>query len=147
MTSPVISTTGLRTSSLIGNRVILNGVPSPWLNVKIGVHRGSVLSHVLFLIYVYSADDGLTCEVSKFSDGSKIGGKVTTIQDKEALESSLRRALVTHGRRRRRLPRAVTWPRARRQPHARCTACGLGRVLLRLPPAWTSSSFLPQSLC
>ena len=72
-------------------RVVINGASSPWLNVKSGVPQGSVLGPVLFLIYVNDLDDGLMCKVSKFADDTKITSKVTTSQEKEALQSDLDR--------------------------------------------------------
>ena len=72
-------------------RVVINGVSSPWLSVKSGVPQGSVLGPVLFLIYVNDLDDGLTCKVSKFADDTKISSKVITTQDKAALQSDLDR--------------------------------------------------------
>ncbi len=51
--------------------VVINGAPSPWLNVKSGIPQGAVLGPVLFLIYVNDVDDGLTCKVSKFVDDTK----------------------------------------------------------------------------
>ena len=70
-------------------RVVINGVSSPWLNVKSGVPQGSVLGPVLFLIYVNDLDDGLMCKVSKFADDTKITSKVTSTQEKKALQSDL----------------------------------------------------------
>ena len=72
-------------------RVVINGVSSPWLNVKSGVPQGSVLGPVLFLIYVNDLDDGLMCKVSKFADDTKLTSKVITTQEKEALQSDLDR--------------------------------------------------------
>ena len=70
-------------------RVVINGVSSPWLNVKSGVPQGSVLGPVLFLIYVNDLDDGLMCKVSNFADDTKITSKVTSTQEKKALQSDL----------------------------------------------------------
>ena len=70
-------------------RVVINGTSSCWLDVKSGVPQGSVLGPILFLIYINDLDDGLLCKVSKFADDTKIAGKVTTTEEREALQSDL----------------------------------------------------------
>ncbi len=82
--SQVTFTIGLWTGFLCGNRVVLNGVKSNWLDVRSGVPLGSVLGHMLFLVYVNDIDDEFTCKVSKFADDTKIDNKVTTTLYEEA---------------------------------------------------------------
>ncbi len=53
-------------------RVVINGISSGWRGVKSGVSQGSLLSPVLFLIYVNDLHDGLTCKVYKFADDTII---------------------------------------------------------------------------
>ena len=67
--------------------VVINSKSSNWRDVKSGVPQGSVLSPILFLIYVNDIDEGLICMVSKFADDTKITSKVTTIANKLQFQS------------------------------------------------------------
>ncbi len=69
--------------------MVINGVSSGWREVKSGVPQGSVIGPVLFPIYVNDLDDGLTCNVSKFADDTKIASKVISTRDKKFLQKDL----------------------------------------------------------
>lgn len=43
----------------------------------------------MVLIYVNDIDKGLACKISKVADDTKIGSKVATTLDEEALQSDL----------------------------------------------------------
>ena len=50
--------------------VVINGKEWEWHNVNGSVSQGSVLSSLLFVIYING--EGINCKMSKFSDDTKI---------------------------------------------------------------------------
>ena len=56
-----------------------------------GVHQGSVLGPILFLIYINDLDDSITSNVRKFADDTKLFRKVNTDGDKQHLQNDLDR--------------------------------------------------------
>ena len=70
-------------------RVVINGEASDWLQVSSGVPQGSVLGPLLFLIYINDLDCGITSNISKFADDTKVGGKALTNGDCEVIQRDL----------------------------------------------------------
>jgi len=75
-------------------RVVLNGVESDWTDVTSSVVQGSVLGPVLFLIYINCIDLSIRAHdedifVSKFADDTKLGRKITSVNDSVSLQRSL----------------------------------------------------------
>ena len=70
-------------------RVVINGEASDWLQVSSGVPQGSVLGPLLFLIYINDLDRGITSNISKFADDTKLGGKALTNGDCEVMQQDL----------------------------------------------------------
>ena len=60
-------------------RVVLNGKNSSWANVKAGVSQGSILSPLLFLIYINDLSDNLSTNVKLFADDTSLFAVVHSI--------------------------------------------------------------------
>lgn len=72
-------------------RVVLNGKYSSWQDVISGVVQGSCLGPLLFLIFINCIDEAapLLTILRKFADDTKIGQKINSDHDRQALQSSL----------------------------------------------------------
>ncbi len=70
-------------------RVQVNGVKSGWTRVSSGVPQGSVLGPLLFIIYINDLDRGVTSDVSKFADNTKIGRLIRSDRDASVMQEEL----------------------------------------------------------
>ena len=60
-------------------RVVLNGVDSPWEEIQSGVPQGSVLGPLMFLIYINDLTDNISANIKLFADDSSLFIKVRDI--------------------------------------------------------------------
>ena len=58
-------------------RVVLNGQCSSWMDVQAGVHQGSILGPLLFLIYIDDVPDNLVSNPKLFADDTSLFSTVT----------------------------------------------------------------------
>ena len=64
-------------------RVVVDGEVSSWKPVLCGVPQGSVLGPIFFLIYINDLEEGVTGNILKFADDTKLFRKVKKIGDKQ----------------------------------------------------------------
>ena len=70
-------------------RVVVDGEVSSWKPVLSGVPQGSVLGPILFLIYINDLEEGVTGNILKFADDTKLFRKVKEIGDKKILQDDI----------------------------------------------------------
>ena len=70
-------------------RVIVDGEVSSWKSVLSGVPQGSVLGPILFLVYINDLEEGVTGNILKFADDTKLFTKTKEIGDKQNLQDDI----------------------------------------------------------
>ena len=64
-------------------RVVVDGEVSTWKSVLSGMPHGSVLGPILFLVYINDLEEGVTGNILKFADDTKLFTKNKEIGDKQ----------------------------------------------------------------
>ena len=70
-------------------RVVVDGEVSSWKSVLIGVPQGSVLGPILCLVYIDDLEEGVTGNILKFADDTKLLRKTKEIGDKQKLQDDI----------------------------------------------------------
>ncbi len=83
--------TRLKIGSLGGNRVVINGKASKWVNVASGVPQGSVLGLLMLIIYINDLDCDIVSKLVKFPDDTKLGNRADTLENVSNIQTDLNR--------------------------------------------------------
>ena len=70
-------------------RVVVDGEVSSWKSVLCGLPQGSVLGPILFLLYINGLEKGVTGNILKFADATKLFTKTKEIGDKQKLQDDI----------------------------------------------------------
>ena len=70
-------------------RVVVDGEVSSWKSILSGVPQGSLLGPILFLVYINDLEEGVTGNILKFADDTKLFRKVKGIGDKQNLQDDI----------------------------------------------------------
>ena len=70
-------------------RVVVDGEVSIWKSVLSGVPQVSVLEPILFLVYIDDLGEGVSGNIFKFADDTKLFTKTKEIGDKQHLQDDI----------------------------------------------------------
>ena len=69
--------------------MVVDGEVSGWKSVLSGVPQGSVLGPILFLVYIDDLEEGVTGNILKFANDTKLFRKTKEIGDKQKLQDDI----------------------------------------------------------
>ena len=72
-------------------RAVISGTESGWRPITSSIPQGSVLSPVLFNIFISGRDEGIESSLSKFADDTKLGRVADTPQGCTTIQENLDR--------------------------------------------------------
>ena len=75
-------------------RVVLNGQRFSWTDALDGVPQGSILSQLLFFVYINNLSDGLQCNSKVFPDDTSL---FTVVYNINKATNDLNNAKITNG--------------------------------------------------
>ena len=70
-------------------RVVINGQYSTWSNVTSGIPQGSVLGHLLFVIYINDLPDTVLSQVFLFADDTKMYHPIQDASDRHTFQEDI----------------------------------------------------------
>ena len=70
-------------------RVVVDGEVSSWKSVLSGVPQGSVRGPILVLVYINDLEEGVTGNILKFADDTKLFRKTKEIGDKQNVQDDI----------------------------------------------------------
>ena len=70
-------------------RVFVDGEVSSWKSVLSGVPQGSVLGPIVLLVYINDLQEGISGNILKFADDTKLFRKTKKIGDKKNYKMTL----------------------------------------------------------
>ena len=70
-------------------RIVVDGEVSSWKSVLSGVPQGSVVGPILFLVYIDDLEEGVTGNILKFADDTKLFRKTKEIGYKQQLQDCI----------------------------------------------------------
>ena len=74
-------------------REVVDGEASSWKSVLNGVLQGSVLGPMLFLVYIDDLEEGVTGNILKFADDTKLLRKTKEIGDNQKLQDDIDKSI------------------------------------------------------
>ena len=79
-------------------RTVVKDEKSEWREVNSEVTQGSVLTPIMFLVYVNDMTEGISNYISLFADYTKLLRKIRNFKDCEELQNDINKDGARHGK-------------------------------------------------